>query len=444
MRRISEVLDRIRRAASDDSGIALMVVISVSVIIFILLTAVLTLATYHETQSARFTARTKAMHMADAGINAYLYELKRDWRYYVSTTHVGPVEEQDGYWVLDATAPTKTAPLTLRSVGTITAQEASRTIIAEVRFPTFADYVILYDGINGTKTYTIGAGATFNGKVRTNGSISNAGVITGKVTAGGTCSGTGVYQAGYLQNQPKVDFAAVTADLAEMSTAAQTVNSYRGPSGGLGYELVFKGTFADIYKVTAIAANSGARTTTLLGTLPIPECGVIYINDTVWVSGTYSKPLCIGSSADIIVPKNFAPADATGSVTGGLVASNDILFPSWYTETPADLICTAALLAQNGCIGCEYSSSSGYGNGGDRNLSATPPNPGHWVLKNSITLTGSRAMKDQLGFNSGSGTTENGFHLRYFNYDPRLDGNPPPMYPQIKDGSLKVSTWIED
>lgn len=54
------------------------------------------------------------------------------------------------------------------------------------------------------------------------------------------------------------------------------------------------------------------------------------------------------------------------------------------------------------------------------------------------------AYRTYSGFAVYSGNTViSGFREREYTYDPRLDFDPPPMYPQIKDGSLKVNTWIE-
>ena len=51
----------------------------------------------------------------------------------------------------------------------------TRHIVAYVKPPSFADYVVIID--NPGQSYSIGADATFNGKVHANGSVDNAGVV---------------------------------------------------------------------------------------------------------------------------------------------------------------------------------------------------------------------------------------------------------------------------
>jgi hypothetical protein len=43
-----------------------------------------------------------------------------------------------------------------------------------------------------------------------------------------------------------------------------------------------------------------------------------------------------------------------------------------------------------------------------------------------------------------SGDPIAGFKQAVYAYDQRLNVYPPPMYPVVQDGSLKVDTWIED
>ncbi len=46
-------------------------------------------------------------------------------------------------------------------------------------------------------------------------------------------------------------------------------------------------------------------------------------------------------------------------------------------------------------------------------------------------------MVQMIGFSAG-------YDTRNFEMDPRLIDNPPPLYPQIRDGSLRVDTWLEN
>ena len=69
------------------------------------------------------------------------------------------------------------------------------------------------------------------------------------------------------------------------------------------------------------------------------------------------------------------------------------------------------------------------------------------VFRDSITITGSETYFDSNGgfvTVDGNGNQVAGFKARTYNYDQRLDDYPPPKYPVIHDGSLKVNTWIEE
>jgi hypothetical protein len=70
------------------------------------------------------------------------------------------------------------------------------------------------------------------------------------------------------------------------------------------------------------------------------------------------------------------------------------------------------------------------------------------LIRERINVTGSLSY-----FNSGgvfgtvdkfTGQPVSGFRQNDYTYDQRLNLYPPPMYPMIRDGSLKIDTWVED
>jgi len=391
----------------------------VMMIVFVLVTLMLGVATNSTIDSRRQVARTKALHMADAGLNAYLYELRRNPNFYVANPQLGPTAEEEGSWVVTATAPTQTTPLTLHARGTIPAYGMEEAITARVAFPTFADYMFLADD-----DLNVGAGATIEGKVRSNGNITNAGRITGVAEAVGTITGSGVFEKGKVPGSPQVDFAQVTADLADIRQAAQAAGTDYAASGVQGYYVVLEGGSARISKVTGGMANGNLTFQVPATVVTIPSSGVLYFNDRVWVSGEYSARVTIASSRDIYIPKDLVPSNPNSPQTCGLIASNNIIVPYWYPDAPTNMRITAALLAQNGAIYADLKNG---------------------VVANKVTITGSMSYRQYGYFAQQSGNTVvAGFRTRVYSYDPRLEVNPPPMYPQIKDGSLKISVWNED
>jgi type II secretory pathway pseudopilin PulG len=409
----------------DDRGVALLVVVGVMAILFILTTMLIATVNYTVQGARREEVNVKTLHMADAGLNAYLYELRRDPLYYVGHPSLAGAQE-DGRWVVRATAPTTSSPLTLRSEATLVSKPASRSVVATVRFPTFADYMFLSNA-----AINVGAGATITGKVRTNGNLDNLGTITRQSYAVGTITGSGSFgtqlPAGSQTKYPgedTIDFSQVTADTDAMLVGAQAAGSYHGPSGAKGYRITFSGTTYTLEKVTAIASNGTLTTTFIAGPVSIPAVGVIYIADDVWVRGSYNAAVTVCSSQDIYVPENLRPTDANSIITCGLVAQRNIIVPTWYASVPNDMTLTAAMLAQTGSI---------YGDLKDG------------YLKNSITITGSSSYYTYGYFvRTVSGSPVAGFRTRTYTYDDRLDLFPPPKYPVVHDGSLKINTWIED
>lgn len=414
-------LARLREELASDSGMALTTVVVISTILFMLLTVLLMLVATQLSGTELQAANTKATHMADAGLNAYLYELRRNPTFYTAQPTLGPTTLDDGEWTVTATPPTTPGgPLVLTATGTIPNLNATRSIVAEVRFPTYAEYMFLSDA-----DLNIGADAVITGRIRSNGNITNAGRVTGRATAAGTIatSGGGSFEGGYDALQPKVDFSQVTVDMQVMRQTAEASGTYYASSGGSGFKVVANGDRVQINRVTG-GLSTGNLTTQVIALVNVPSSGVLYFNEDVWVSGTYSTKLTIASSRDIYVDGNLDPADMHSTDTCGLVAQRNIIVPSWYPNLPTNMTLTAAMLAQTGSIYGDYHNG---------------------VTKTKITITGSMAYSDYGYFALYSGSTVvAGFKARSYTYDPRLEIEPPPSYPRLRDGTLKVSTWFED
>lgn len=210
-----------------------------------------------------------------------------------------------------------------------------------------------------------------------------------------------------------------------------------------GYRLTFNNAMVTVEAVTWESQTDGAlgisATAPLTSgkTVPIPANGIIYVDGTCWVQGTYSQKVTVAVPApyDIIVPANLEYSSSSPKATCGLVAGGDIAFPHWYASMPDDLFVYAAMMSQQGFVNID-----------------NPPEPGSqkyfpqkWQYastysanrKNSINLIGSRAMD-----NMGSGLQQ-GFVVRNSEPDPRLYDDPPPMYPNVQGEDLEIMTWHE-
>ncbi|MCE5191315.1 MAG: polymer-forming cytoskeletal protein [Actinomycetia bacterium] len=415
--RIRTKLPGLRAYLRDDSGIALATVVAVSAILFLLATMIIILANNLVSNTRSQEGRTKALHMADAGLNAYLYELRRDPSYFVNHPTLGPTSQEDGVWTVTAVAPAQNVPLQLTATGTIPSMSVTRIVVASVRFPTYAEYMFLSNA-----DLNIGADAVIDGKVRSNGNVVNSGHVTGKVSASGNVSGGGTFDQGYEAHVPRIDFSQVTVDMANMRTVATASSAYFNNSGGYGFRVILNGSSARVEKVTG-GTTTGNLVTTLIRTLTVPSQGVLFFDEDVWVQGNYSTMVTIGGARDIYVADDLAPSQPNRPFTCGLVSQRSIIVPSWYPGMPQVMELDAAMLAQTGTIYGDYRSG---------------------VTKSKITIRGSMAYNTYGYFALYSGNTVTaGFRQRSYIYDPRLELYPPPYYPMLRDGSLKVSTWVE-
>jgi len=410
----------VHRFVADDRGDALFMVSVMGAVMFLLVTSLIAVAVWQQNTASTRTRTAQATNIADAGINAYLYQLRQNNLYYQGHADTGWVSMgTDGSYRVWATAPTPSNPLTLRSTGN--SHNASMTVVATVGFPTFADYMFLTNcDIN------IGSAALITGQVRSNGDVNNAGEVTGLVQAAGTVSGSGTFDQGKLSNQPAIDFNKVLVDMANIKTVA-TGSGTAYPNLGSsysGYAVTLNGAQATIAKVTGVNSTTGNLTTTGATTVNIPSTGVFYFADTVYVQGTYSAAVSIVSNETIYTVGNFLPVNPGGTYTAGLIAQNDILTPTDWSSLPTDLTLYAALLAQSGT--CEATMAQNR-------------------TKNSLTIHGALAYNTTGGYSqSGWGGVTRGFVDREYDYDMRFQFDPPPMFPDTgSTGALKVNSWVE-
>jgi hypothetical protein len=395
-----------------------MTVMATTSILFVLATTLLMMVGYQTQTTTLRTSRVRATHVADAGINAYLYAIKSQSVPVTSTVTIGTGET---YQVREVPAGNG-HPLTIYSTGT--AGDGAVTIAATIRRPSFADYMFLSDD-----DLIIGAQATITGQVHSNKSITNAGHITGKVTAVGNITNTGVLDQVPSPNDAKIEFQQVLLDMQWIKDSCVSNSSYFAASGALGYRVVVSGNTVTVSKVTG-GNTTGNLTTTPVRTLTVPPSGTLYFADNIWISGSYSVPLTIvaqGTDADkrgiIYVMGNYTPSNMNSTVTGGLIALKDIIVPAWYSSVPANMTLTAALLSQSGSITADMKSG---------------------VFRDSIVINGSETYFVRGGFALESGgTVVGGFRNRTYSYDQRLDDYAPPKYPIIQTGAIKVDTWIE-
>jgi len=397
-----------------------MTVMATTTILFVLATTLMLMVAYQTQTTVIRVGKVRAMHVADAGINAYLFKLKENYNAYRDAPDTGwvGVGNNETYRV-QAVPPSTGHPLTLYSTGV--AGDGTVTIAATIRFPTFCDYMFLSDA-----NLNINADAYIDGRVRTNGNIDNKGHIIGRVSVSGTVTGDGRADQGYATGVAKVPFDQVLTDMDLIAQAAHESNTYFPASGALGYRVIVNGASVSISKITG-GITTGDLVTTPVTSVNVPANGVIYFADKIWIEGTYSVPLTIVGDSDMYFTDDYVPATLSSTVTSGLIAKGNLIVPGWYKSVNEYMNINAALLSQSGRMYADIKQG---------------------VIRERINISGAMAYFDSGGefgtYDKWTGQPVAGFRQNVYNYDQRLNEFPPPMYPVIRDGSLKVDTWIED
>ncbi|MFH0818700.1 MAG: hypothetical protein V1898_01765 [Patescibacteria group bacterium] len=233
-----------------------------------------------------------------------------------------------------------------------------------------------------------------------------------------------------------VDFDAITVDLENIKTLATAEGVYLPPSGAYGYLITFSDSGSiDVRKVTklqsAVLGHNGTdwvteahsyKNTSNVGTYEIPDNGLIFVEDDVWVEGVVDGRATLAAArlpdgsytdASIFIQNNIEYDLRDGSSVLGLIAQKDILIPLY---APNELIIDAALLAQKGHVFRYYYPSSMYSQ----------------AIRSSIETYGTIITNTVWTFSwvsSADGPVISGYQNTSSVYDPYLLYGPPPSFP---------------
>ncbi|MFZ2715994.1 MAG: hypothetical protein WAZ44_02095 [Minisyncoccia bacterium] len=436
--------------------------------------------------------REKALQIAEAGIDYYRWHLAHaPTDFQDGTGNPGPYvhdfRDKDGNIIgqfsLDITPPPLGSTLVkVKSTGNIIADTPlSREIAVQFAKPSIAKYAVAANA-----AMRFGAGTEVFGPIHSNGGIRFDGLAHNVVTSAVTsyddpdsddCNNNvsfgvhtclsphdpsppaatplrpDVFEAERQFPVPAVDFAGITADLAQMKTEAQTNGFYRPSAGALGYHIVLKtnDTF-DLYRVTSMvnppsgctnsAGQSGWGTWSinnqnLIGNYPFPANGIIFLEDDIFVNGQIDGGRLTIVAAflpdnppfrkNIIVNNDLLYTNYDGSDVLGLIAQGNVHIGLISED---DLRIDAALIAQNGRVGRYYYRPP---SGGSQRCS-----PNH--VRQTLTLWGMIATSQRYGFGYTDGT---GYQTRNLNYDGSLLYGPPPSFPLTSDQYVTL-TWEEE
>jgi hypothetical protein len=250
---------------------------------------------------------------------------------------------------------------------------------------------------------------------------------------------TDVFSAGREFPVSSVDFNGVLGDLSFMKSEAQAGHGKffaedSSDSGDLGRRIILRtdGTY-DTCRVRTVSndsvtqykrKNSSVSNCSGCGmssnpnctsNFPIPNNGIIFVEDDVWLSGQVSgrKVTVVaanltgsGASRSLYIPNDIRYTNYDGTDIIGAIAQQDVSIP---LESETDLRVDAALIAQNGRVG--------------------RPNYGSSDHKNVITVFGAIATNQRYGFAWTGGFGDWGYDTRNLYYDNNLLYYPPPYFP---------------
>ncbi len=461
-----------------------------STVAVILISGFVSLAASFVQLSVRGLNKLQAFAIAESGIEYYKWHLAHSpWDYQDGTGHAGPYVhdyyDKDGRLVgsftLDITPPPDAgAVVTIQSTGRVLADTSIEKVIkVQLGKQSFAKFAV---SINGDMRF--GTGTEVFGPIFANGGIHFDGLAHNVVGSaletyddpdhGGQeewavhthldpidplpptpwNSRPDVFMAGRNISVPALDYTQITQDLSSLKSLAQASGTYYASSSAYGYDLVLatSGIYS-IYKVTTLATlPQGCTNTsnepgwgvwsvggeTLVATGTIPNGGVIFAEDNLWVRGQIdNKRLTIGAGrfpdnestrANIVVNSSTLYTNYDGTDSLGFIAQNNINIGLFSEDI---LRIDGALIAQNGRVGRPYYQPP--------NTQSQSQKCGDTAIRQKITLYGTIVSENkyEFGFEDSSGYQE-----RDIIYDPNLLYSPPPSIPLSADQYTPIS-WTE-
>lgn len=435
-----------------------LIILSISGILFSGFTQVITSQIRYANKKV---THERALHVAEAGIYFYRWYLAHQvegrtkqqidnfWQngspYGVGTAYVADYEGI-GQYTIQVTPPSGNSTIAIVEVSGYLYKDPSRIRTIRVRFrqPSWSEFSVLCDS-----DIRFGNGTEVHGPIHSNGGIRFDGVAHNTVSSArqtyddpdvpgvnmrdgvwtswaneyNTSMGSSVFLGGKEFPITGPNFNGVTGDLVFMKTSSgcATSGSYCADSTSngnyyfdndrLGRHIVFNanGTMS-VRKVKTVTGDmeigsyQGAAVN-----YAIPNNGIIFVEDDVWVEGrvngrrvaVVAADISGGTQKSIYLRNDLLYTQYDQSEVIGLVAQNNI---DVTRNSENDLRIDAALLAQNGRVG----------------------RPHYGDHKDTITVFGSIATRGRYGFSYTDGT---GYTNRDLIYDNNFLYAPPPFFP---------------
>ncbi|MFC1801941.1 hypothetical protein ACFLY7_00665 [Patescibacteria group bacterium] len=423
----------------------------------------------------------RSMQIAEAGLDYYKWFLAHfpdDLQ--DGTGEAGPYEHEYsdpeggiiGSFSLDISGSTQCGDVTsvdIESTGW-TEEDPTRTrkVYGKYARPSVAEYsYILNSNVWAGSSREIKGVYHSNGGIRMDGenqSLVRSAVADWFCTSSFGCSPNqtvdGVFGDGDgsdLWNFPVVpiDFTGITLNLASMKSLAQSNGSYFGDSGDYGYHLVFKNDRSvDIFTVTNLRGVWGYSSENgwqveyniitgesfLQNYELLSDCGLVFLEDKVWVEGEVSGKVTMASAnlisptidTDVIISGNINYTSTEGIDGLTVIAENSVLIP---LNSPDNMEMRGIFIAQNGHFGRNHY----YDN-------YLPSQYRDYVRRNSLEINGTIVSNGRVGTSWGCGYCIDGYTgyaSRENSYDRNLMTDPPPFTPFVSD-EFKFVEWRDE
>ncbi len=451
-------------------GSTLLLVMVFGSIAFILtVSGLLGYALYENKASNNLYHRDVVFHIAEAGINYYRWHLAHNPTDFTdgTTGQAGPYvhifkdkfDKNIGSFSLAIAPLLNSSIVSVMSTGTLSTGASPRTLKVRLGFESFTDYAFLQNA-----DMTFGFTSEVHGAVHSNGGIRFDGTTDSWIESAKdkytyeNQTHNGVWGAGGPKSfwkfpVPSIDFSSVTADLAVVKTKAQEGGTYLLSSGEEGWQIVFRDTVYDLYKVntrdcyygdgrwrrrfgqwywegTSYCFDIGSRS--FVDTYPLPQNGVIFVEDNTWVEGRVDGRITIGVGTfpvpadfkEVFISSNLTFKEKTSDDAIGIIAQGDVVAPF---EAPSVLEINAVILSQYGKVYTPYYNEQEY----------------EAALKDSLTFFGSLISYEGGGWKyvNGWGNVISGYENTNHTYDGNLKYYAPPGFPA--GSTYELISWEE-
>lgn len=277
---------------------------------------------------------------------------------------------------------------------------------------------------------------------------------------GSDCKCPGVVGSGGPQDLwkypvPPFDFDGITSDLSKIKQLAISKGEYYPPSTDIrshskGYHLIFNpdGTYdiriiTNLKPILAYSIEAGwhwskekieSEVSYKKNVSLSQDCGLIYIEDNLWIEGTVKGKKTVASANLIDAHKdtttfingNLDYTTLDGSDSLALISEKDILIPLY---SPNDMVIRGVLVAQKGHFGREHYSCFWY----------SPE-----CKRDNLLMYGSVVSNGRVGtkWEYSNGSWASGYNQRENYFDEKLSKDPPPLLPYVSR-ELSLISWEE-